>query len=387
MDFDEPEHIVALRDVLARFLDQEAPASAVAEWDRANSVPLSFKKRFAELGLIGIAVPEEYGGYGHDVVAMTTIIDILSTRSIGLAALYIFTACYGGLNISASGTEEQKRRFLPDLVAGNLCFAYSLSEPEVGADLASVQTRAERRGDTIVLNGVKRWTSGGSIADYLFMLVRSGDPEARHRNLSIVLVPPSTPGVTMSDIRIMGSHGVSTNDVYLDQVELPFDLVLGGESGWNNGWSLLAGKALEAEKLEVPAQALGIARAALAEAWQYSQERKQFGKPICTFQAIRHSLADCKTKLQACHLMVYWAATQVQNGVASIADTSMVKLFVTETTKDIVLACQQILGAYGYAEGFGMERHVRDILATPIYGGSSAIQRNNIANSLGLPRG
>lgn len=387
MNFDEPDHIAALRDVLTRFLDQEAPPEAVAEWDRANEVPLSFRKKFAELGLTGVAVPEEYGGTGHDVVAMTTIIDILSARSVGLAALYIFSACYGGLNISASGTEEQKRRFLPALVAGDLCFAYSLSEPDVGADLASVKTRAERHGDKVILNGVKRWTSGGSIADYLFMLVRSGDPEARHRNLSIVLVPSSAPGLTMSDIRIMGSHGVSTNDVYLDNVEVSFDLVLGGEEGWNNGWKLLAGKALEAEKLEVPAQALGIARAALAEAWQYSLDRKQFGKPIATFQSVRHVLADCKTKLQACHLMTYWAADQVEKGVASIADTSMVKLFVTDTATEIVLACQKILGAYGYAEGFGMERHVRDILATPIIGGSSAIQRNNIANSLGLPRG
>lgn len=386
MNFEEPEYITALRDVLERFLEQEAPAEAVAEWDQANSVPITFMKKFAELGLTGVSVPEEYGGTGHDVLAMTTIIDVLSSRSIGLGALYIFCACYGGFNIAASGTEEQKRRFLPEIVAGNLCFAYSLSEPDVGSDLASVKTRAERHGDKVVINGVKRWTSGGSIADYLFMLVRSGDPDARHRNLSIVLVPPSSPGLSMTDIRVMGSHGVSTNDVYLDNVEIPFDLVLGGEAGWNNGWSLLAGKALEAEKLEVPAQALGIARAALAEAWQYSMERKQFGKQICTFQAVRHSLADCKTKLQACHLMTYWAAEQVHNGVASIADTSMVKLFVTETAKDIVLACQQILGAYGYAEGFGMERHVRDVLATAIIGGSSAIQRNNIANSLGLPR-
>jgi alkylation response protein AidB-like acyl-CoA dehydrogenase len=184
----------------------------------------------------------------------------------------------------------------------------------------------------------------------------------------------------------MGHHGIPTNDMYLENVELPFDLVLGGEAGWNNGWKFLAGEALEAEKLEVPALALGVAQAAFQEAWTYSQQRKQFGKLICTFQALRHSLADCRTKLEACRLMVYWAASQVQNGRASIADTSMVKLFVTENAKDIVLACQQILGAYGYAEGFGMERYVRDVLALPIYGGSSAIQRNNIVNSMGLPR-
>ena len=386
MDFTEPEHIAALREMLERFLDDEAPPEAVAAWDKANAIPHAFQQKFADLGLTAVTVPEEYGGVGTDVVALTTIIDVLSSRSIGLSGLYILIACYGGFNLAASGTEEQKRRFLPDVVAGKLCFAYSLSEPDVGADLASVTTRGERRGDTVVINGLKRWTSGGTIADYLFTLVRTGDPAARHRNLSIILVPRETPGLSMVDIPVMGNHGISTNDVYFDDVEVPFDLVLGGEAGWNNGWKLLAGKALEAEKLEVPAQALGIARAAIAEAWQYSQERKQFGKPICTFQAIRHSLADCKTKLQACHLMTYWAAGKVQEGTATIADTSMVKLFVTEQAKDIVLACQQILGAYGYADGFGMERRVRDVLALPIYGGSSAIQRNNIANSLGLPK-
>lgn len=387
MDFTESEHVAALREMLVRFLDDEAPPEAIAKWDKANAVPLEFQQKFADLGLTGVTVPEEYGGIGHDVMALTAIIEELSSRSIGLSGLFIMIACYGSLNVAASGTEEQKKRFLPELAAGRLRFAYGLSEPDVGADLASVVTKAERKGDKVVINGVKRWTSGGDIADYIFMLVRSGDPEARHKNLSIVLVPPSTPGVTITQIPVMGNHGISTNDVYLEDVEVPFDLVLGGEAGWNNGWKLLAGKALEAEKLEVPAQALGIARSALAEAWEYSQQRKQFGKPICTFQSIRHMLADCKTKLQACRLMVYWAASQVHDDRASIADTSMVKLFVTETAKEIVLTCQQVMGAYGYADGFGMERYVRDILALPIYGGSSAIQRNNIANSLGLPRG
>lgn len=386
MDFTESDHVIALREVLGRFLDEEAPPEALAKWDKANAVPLSFQQKFADMGLTAVTVPEEYGGVGNDVMALVAIIEMLAARSIGLSGLYIMIACYGALNIAASGTEEQKRRFLPDLAAGKLVFAYGLSEPDVGSDLASVTTRAERRGDNVVINGAKRWTSGGDIADYIFLLVRSGDPDARYRNLSIILVPPSTPGVTMTQIPVMGSHGISTNDVYFEDVTVPFDLVLGGEEGWNNGWKLLAGKALEAEKLEVPAQALGVAQAALNEAWEYSQQRKQFGKPICTFQAIRHSLADCRTKLEACRLMVYWAASRVEQGCATIADTSMTKLFVTETAKDIVLACQQVMGAYGYADGFGMERYVRDVLALPIYGGSSAIQRNNIANSLGLPR-
>lgn len=386
MDFTEPDHIGALREMLEKFLDEHAPPEAIAKWDHDNSVPLEFQEMFADLGLTGVTVPEEYGGVGYDVVALATIIELLSSRSSGLSGLYIMTACYGALNMAASGSEAQKRRFLPELALGKLLFAYGLSEPDVGSDLASVATQAERKGDRVVINGAKRWTSGADIADYIFLLVRTGDPEARYRNLSILLVPPSTPGITITHIPVMGSHGISTTDVHLDNVEIPFDLVLGEEAGWNNGWKLLAGKALEAEKVEVPAQALGIASAALKEAWQYSKERKQFGKQIGAFQSIRHSLADCRTKLQACRLMVYWAASMVQEGKASISDTSMTKLFVTETAVEIVLACQKVMGAYGYASGFGMERYVRDVVALPIYGGSSAIQRNNIANNLGLPR-
>ena len=386
MNFTEEDHIVALRDMLEKFLDEHAPPEDVAKWDKANTVPLKFAKLFADLGLTAVTVPEEYGGVGFDVVAMATIIEVLGSRSSGLCGLYIMVACYGALNVAASGSEAQRARFLPDLAAGKLLFAYGLSEPDVGSDLASVQTKAERRGDKVIVNGTKRWTSGGDIADYIFMLVRSGDPAERYKNLSIVLIPPSAPGVTITHIPVMGSHGLSTTDVHLDNVEIPFDLVLGEEAGWNNGWKLLAGKALEAEKVEVPAHALGIAEAALKEAWEYSKERKQFGKPIGAFQSVRHDLAQCRTKLQACRLMVYWAAQLVQDGNATIADTSMVKLFVTETAMEIVLTCQRVLGAYGYSNEFAMERHVRDIIAMPIYGGSSAIQRNNIANSLGLPR-
>jgi alkylation response protein AidB-like acyl-CoA dehydrogenase len=387
MDFSEPEHIQNLRDSLRRMLDVEAPPALLSQWDKAKEMPLDhLQSKLAELGVLGVTVPEEYGGLGRDVPAMVATIEELAKRSIVLAGLYIMVACYGGMNLSASASEAQKKRLLPELAAGKLRFAYGLSEPDVGADLGSVATRAERKGDKLIINGAKRWCSGGEVSDYIFMLVRSGPVEARHRNLSIVLVPRGSPGMTMSRIGVMGSHGIPTNDIYLDNVSVPFDLVLGEEAGWNNGWAQLTGHALEAEKLEVPALALGCAQAALDEAWQYSQERRQFGKRICAFQAVRHALADAKSKVEACRQMLRWATWLVDNNMPAAAATSMTKLFVTETASEVVLSCQKILGAYGYGEGFAMERYVRDVLALPIYGGSSAIQRNNISNLLGLPR-
>jgi alkylation response protein AidB-like acyl-CoA dehydrogenase len=387
VDFNDNEDTEALRDLLRRFLDKEVPPETAARWDREDHIPREMLGRLAELGVCGLTVPEAYGGMGRDVLAMVTTIVELARRSVALAGLYIMNACYGSLNIAEAGTEAQKQRLLPGLCGGEILFAYGLSEPDVGADLASVTTRAERRGDKVVINGYKRWCSGAGMADYIYMLVRSGEPEARRKNLSFVLVPPTAPGVTLQTIGTLGVHGIPTNDVILEDVEVPFENVVGGEAGWNRGWSLLAGPALEVEKLETPALALGVAEAAVAEAWDYSQQRRQFGGPICGIQSIRHTLADAQTKLAACRLMLAHAAWKVHAGEPSAVETSMAKLFVSDTAREIVLACQQVLGAYGYAHGFAMERYVRDVLVMPIWGGSSAIQKNNIANLMRLPRG
>jgi len=386
MDFGESEDLAALRDLVARFLEREVPPEVAAQWDRDDLVPRTMLKRMAEIGLTTLTVPEEYGGMGREVVSLITVIELIARRSTGLAGMLIMNACYGSLNITESGSEEQKARLLPGLCAGDLLFAYGLSEPNVGADLASVETRAEIRNGKVVVNGAKRWCSGAAFADYIFMLVRSGDPEARYKNLSVLLVPPDSPGITIEQIGTLGAHGIPTNDVILEDVEVPLENIVGGEEMWNRGWELMAGPGLEVEKLETPALALGVAEAAVEEAWQYAQERRQFGKAISAQQSIRHTLAEVQTKLQACRLMLNSAAWKVQQGLPSAVDTSMAKLFISDNAVEIVLACQRVLGAYGYAHGFAMERYVRDVLVMPIWGGSSAIQKNNIANFLRLAK-
>jgi alkylation response protein AidB-like acyl-CoA dehydrogenase len=225
------------------------------------------------------------------------------------------------------------------------------------------------------------------MADYVYTLVRSGPPEATRKNLSFVIVPTDAKGVTITKIDTMGVHGISTCDVAYENVELPFDAVMGGEAGWNNGWNMLTGASLEIEKLQPTFIALGIAEAAMEEAWAYSQQRVQGGKRICGHQAVRHVLADCQTRLHAMRLMMRHAAWLVEEHKPSAVYTSMCKQFVSDNARDVVLALQQyVMGAYGYAEGFNMERLVRDILIFPVAGGSTAIQRNNIANLMKLPR-
>lgn len=387
MEFDEDPDIAALRDTIRRFAARECPPQAVSRWDREDFIPREMLHRLGELGLCGLGVPEEYGGTGRNVPALVATLEELARVSSGLASYYCMCAAYAGLNITESGTPEQKRALLPRVAAGRLSFSYGLSEPNIGADLAQVETRAERQGDRITVNGMKRWTSGATQNDYIYALVRSAPPEARRRNLSFLLIPTQAPGVTITRLGGMGNNGTPLTDVALSDVQLTIDDVVGGEAGWNNAWNILAGPSLEVEKLAPAAMALGIAEAALAEAWDYSQQRRQGGRRICAHQAVRHVLADARTALQAARLMLAHAAALVQQGRPSAAATSMAKLFVTERARDVTLACQQqVMGAYGYAHGFGMERHVRDVLGPTIYGGSSAIQRNNIANLLGLPR-
>lgn len=386
MIFNEDEHITMLRDLIRKFLDREAPLALVAEWDRKDEMPRSIFDAMGQLGISGLMVPEEYGGTGVDVPATMVVVEELARRSITIATMYLMNVCYGSMNIVASGSETQKKELLPRLAAGELMFSLGLSEPDIGADLANVKVTARREGDKIIVNGTKRWCTGANMTDYIYALVRSGEPDARHKNLSFLLIPNKTPGISITDWQTMGFKGMATNDVMFDEVVLGVDAIVGGEAMWNKGWSLLTSSALEAEKLVVGAAALGIASQALDDAWNYSQERKQFGKPICTIQSLRHLLSDCKTKLLASRLMMHNASQLTHANLPCAAETSMTKNFVSENCVDVVLTCQRVLGAYGFAVGLPMERYVRDILCTRILGGSVEIHKNNIANRLGLPR-
>lgn len=387
MNFAESEENIALRESLRRYLQRECPTEKVYRWEREDFIPREELRNLGKIGLCGLCIPEEYGGLGYNVLGLSTAIEELARCSAGLASYYVMNAAYGGLNITHFGSNAQKERFLLELAAGNIAFSYGLSEPNIGADLGNVETRADRKGDRVMVNGAKRWTSGASMNDYIYTLVRSGSVTEKRNNLSFILIPTSAPGVSITKLTAMGHNGAPLTDVIFEDVELSIEDIVGGEAGWNNGWSALAGPALEVEKLAPASIALGIAEAALDEAWEYSQQRKQGGRRICGHQSVRHVLAEARTQLQACRLMLANAAWLVQEGKASAVATSMSKLFVTERAKEITLACQQqVMGAYGYAHGFNMERYVRDVLAITIYGGSSAIQRNNIANLLKLPR-
>ena len=386
MDFEEPEHITMIRDTVRRFVEAEMPREAARKWDRENHFPRQVFDKLAALGMMGLTVDEDHGGAGRDIQATMIVIEELSRRSLAVAVPYIMCSCYAGMNLTECGSEKQKRELLPKVAAGEILFAYGWTEPDVGADLASVKTTAVRDGDEIVINGSKRFCSGAGISDYIYALVRTGPAAERYRNLSIVLIPPTTPGVDITGIDCMGMKGAATTDVAFTDVRVPASNIIGGEAGWNRGWDFIVGSGLDVEKLEVAAIALGIASAAYDDSWDYVQERRQFGKIIATNQSIRHTLADMRTALYGARLMMMHAAWLAQQGKVCRLETSMAKLHLCEVGKKLSLDAQTIFGAYGYAKDFDIERYVRDSLLLPIIGGSAAIQRNNIVNWMGLPK-
>jgi alkylation response protein AidB-like acyl-CoA dehydrogenase len=383
---DEPEHVRQLRETLRRFVAAEMPPEAVRRWDREHRFPRELFAKLAALGVCGLTIDEEYGGAGRDLVAAVAVIEELTRRGAFAAGPFIHCAFYGGLNISENGSDEQRRSLLPRLARGELLFAYGLSEPDVGGDLASVRTTARRSDDgrSVILRGTKRWCTGADWADYLYCLVQSDAEAPRHRNLSFVLVPRETPGLTITPMDHLNLRYTLSCDVAFDDAVVPIENVVGGPAGWNRGWSMLVGPALDCEKLEITACAFGIAQAAVEEAWAYAQQRVQFGKPISGHQAVRHALVEARTRLEACRHMLRHATELAQERRPFSTEASMAKLFVADTAVEIALACQRVMGAYGLAEGHDMERHVRDLLGMPIVGGSSNMQKNNLARLWGL---
>ncbi|MGB7406830.1 MAG: acyl-CoA dehydrogenase family protein [Pacificimonas sp.] len=380
----EPDHIAEIRRQLSRWVAEKMPRGKRRDWDRKHDWPRDLFREIADMGLIGLTIPEEYGGAGQDIVAATAVIEELTQGGPFVTGPYIHAAFYGGMNISENGSEAQKAAMLPKIATGDLLLCYGLSEPDIGGDLASVTTTARRDGDEIVVNGAKRWCTGADWCDYIYCLVRSGPAQDRYRNLSFLLIPTDAAGVSMTPIEHGNLRYTASMDVHFDDVRLPLEAIVGGEEKWGQGWQMLAGRALDVEKIEITAVAYGTARAAVEEAWQYAQEREQFGRPIAQHQVIAHKLVTARTKLQAARHMLYHGAWLANEGLPCSIETSMAKLYVADTGVEIALACQQVMGAYALSDAYDMDRHVRDLLGMPIVGGSSDMQKNNLAKMMRL---
>lgn len=354
-------------------------APRAREMDEQAFLPSEIISQMKELGLFGAQIPEAYGGLGLDAVTYAAIIEELSRACAGIAILLSVHCSVAAYPLSAFGNEEQRRRFLPRLAAGEIG-AFCLSEPGSGSDAASLKTTARRDGGDYVVNGTKVFVSSGSLAS-LYLLMARTDPQADppHRGISAFLIERRTPGITLGrKEEKMGLRADDTMEIFFEDCRVPAANRLGDEGA---GFKI-AMKSLDSGRIGVGAQAIGIAAAALDEAIAYAKVRTQFGHPLVHFDGIQAKLALMGTRLEAARIMVRHAAWLKDQGQAYSRQAAMAKLFASEAATWITHQAVQIHGGYGYMKDYPVERYYRDARVTEIYEGTSEMQRLVIARSL-----
>ncbi len=334
-------------------------------------------QQIADLGWLGVAIPERYGGAGGGAVDMCLLCEEFAAGQIPMSFFTVSMITAGA--VERFGTEEQKQEILGGVARGRV-EAIAMSEPEAGSDVANLNCRAERVNGGYVINGQKTWITAAHAADHILLVCRTDRSADKHDGLSMISVPTELDGLDVHGIETMGGREV--NDVFFADCHVPADRLIGRQ---DHGWTQLM-TGLNQERLIIAAQALGMAERALEEVLSYVKERRQFGRPIGSFQALRHRLADLATEIESVRLLVYDTAAKVDAnpGVVFRQEASMAKLKATETAKHATLEGMQMMGGYGYAVEYDMERQVRTALVTTIYGGTSEIQREIIAKTLGL---
>jgi alkylation response protein AidB-like acyl-CoA dehydrogenase len=380
MDFSLSEEQVLLRDNVRKLMDRVATAEYVRRLDREQAYPYELYAAWAEAGLLRLPFPEAYGGLGGSIIDMAIVAEEISRKSADLYMAFSGST-FCGLNILRKASEEQKRHWLPRLLAGDVRMAISISEPDAGSDVAAMRTSARRDGDHWIINGQKLWSSGAGADKAVIDVYVKTDPKAPARaSLSLFLVDNTTPGVKLTKLDMLGRRCTGTYEIFFEDARVPADRLIGGE---NKGWDcLLSG--LQVERVCSAAGNCGAAQAAVDLALAYAKERKQFGRPIGSFQAIAHMLADMQTEVEAARSLMWRAAWMVASGQDALREISMAKLLSSETYAKVANLGMQILGAYGYTMEFDMQRHFRDSRASTIAAGTSQIQRNLIANLMGL---
>jgi acyl-CoA dehydrogenase len=356
----------------------QAEIAPFVEKMEQGQFPREILNKMGELGLMGIPVPENYGGAEMDFMSYIIAINELSKVSATIGVILSVHTSVGTNPILYFGTEEQKQKYVPRLASGEYLGAFCLTEPSAGSDAGSLKTRAERRGDEYVLNGAKVFiTNGGEAAVYI--VFASTNPEAGSKGVSAFIVDKDIPGLVIGkDEHKMGLHGSRTVQLTFEDMRVPAENLLGEEGG---GFKIAMAN-LDVGRIGIAAQALGIAEAALEAARGYARERVQFGKPIAAQQGISFKLADMATSVEAARLLVYRAADMRNRGLKCGKEASMAKLFASRTAVAVATEAIQVFGGYGYTEDYPVERYFRDAKVTEIYEGTSEIQHIVISKTL-----
>jgi acyl-CoA dehydrogenase len=368
-----------LRDLLAAV----APPGYVRSCDLEHRPPREAFDALARDGWLGLGIDERFGGAGGGPVELAIALEEIGRAHLDLALWVFRNLSHGGLAISRHGTPEQQERWLPAIARGELSMAFALTEPEAGSDAAAITTRAERRAgddDAWCITGQKWYTSGLSVADLILVVVRTTRGEEKWQGITNFLVDADAPGIEATPIDTLGTWSLGTSAVHFQDVRVTPDRVLGTV---DHGWPELR-DVLELERLCLSAARLGAAQSALDEAVAYAKERRQFGRPIGSFQAVAHTIADMATRIEAARALLQRLAWLMATGRPRRKEAAMVKLLVSETYQHVANAGVQVLGGYGFTMEAPMARHYRDSKLGTIGGGTSEIQRDLIARELGL---
>jgi alkylation response protein AidB-like acyl-CoA dehydrogenase len=376
MQFDLGEEHREIQALARDFARAEIEPHA-AEWDRAHGFPRELLGKLGELGLLGVCVPEEWGGAGADFLSYVLVLEELSRADAGVGVTVAVHTSACTLPILTFGTDEQRSRFVPPLARGEAIGAFALTEPESGSDAGSLRTRADRDGDDWVISGSKQWITNGSFAGTFLLFARTDPETAGARGVSAFLLDAEHVRVTREEEKL-GLNSSSTVDLALDGARVAGDRLLHEEK---KGFHV-AMATLDGGRIGIAAQALGIAQAAYDAARAYALERRQFGQRIADFQAIQWKLADMATELDAARLLVYRAAWLKVEGRPHTAEGAKAKLYASEMARRQTAEAIQILGGYGYTKEFPVERYYRDAKITEIYEGTSEVQRLVIAREL-----
>ena len=377
MDFSLSAEQQMLQETARRFAQTELPAHA-KDIENNNSPPnLVLRKRFAEMGFMGINLPSAYGGAGLGHFEAVLILEELAKISVAVA-FPVFEASFGpALAIAHFAPKALQQRILPQVCSGEMVVAVSMSEPHAGTALTDLKTSGKLSGDKIILNGSKRWCSGGGHADAYVVYCRlSNDPGAK--GIGAVLVEKGAQGFTFGAPEShMGWRGIASADMFFDNVEVPVENIIVPAGGFKK---LM--EAFDLERCGNTTMSLACGQSAFDYALDYVQEREQFGKPIIEFQAVQLQIAQMKMKLDAARLLLYRAVNNAEQSLPSIADSSIAKCYANEIAREVAGAAVQLMGGYGYSKSYPMEQKMRDAWGWGIAGGSIDIQKVNIAAAL-----
>ena len=382
MDFDPPAEHEILRDSVRRFFEEELPEPRIRELDRSRKIPRELWKRFAELGWMGLSVPEECGGSGANVMTAAVLTEELAYRFPSLATDWLLVSMTAR-TLREYGSQDQKAELLPRLAAGDFLMAFGMTEPSGGTDVLGLTTRAERDGDGWVVRGQKLFTSFADDADAILVLCRTDDGEGkRARGLSLILTPRNQAGVEVRRLELMGMRAACTCEVFLDDARAPADAIVGQRG---RGWYHLL-SSLDEERILCAAMYVGITAAVLDQALEYAKERTAFGRPIGSYQALQHPLADVATDLEQIRLLTQKAAWLQSNGRECAGEAAMAKLAATEAAIRATDRCMRVLAGHGLVEETPMERLFRDARLGPFSPISNEMVKNFLGERMGLPR-